>query len=57
MAWEMKRVILSLLLFPRSVVLGFAGRMRLGYFAMGTMRRTTPWLLTIQPPPSVVMSQ
>lgn len=57
MAWEMKRAILSLLSFPRSVALGFAGRIGLSYIAMGTTRRTTARLLTIQPPPSVVMSQ
>lgn len=33
------------------------GSMRLGCFEIGATRRTTTWLLTIQPPPSVVMSQ
>lgn len=36
MACETKRAILSLLSFLRGVVLGFAGRMGLGSFAMGT---------------------
>lgn len=39
MACEMKRAILSLLSFLRGMVLGFAGRMGLGSFAMGTVCR------------------